>query len=123
MLNDNNCNNNTSIMHLSAAQEYTKIEPKGKVSKVDPNAPCYINEWNNPKYTPSTLTKLPAKKCISEALVMVDLCEVTINDVPYTKGGNGKWTSVTVQVLEKDADMIYTLCENVDWDPRVKFKI
>lgn len=35
---------------------------------------------------------------------------------------NGKWTSVTVRAPVKSSEMLYTLYEKVDQDPRVKFK-
>jgi len=112
----------------------------------------YVNDVNNPEYddqgyTLHTNEVTGEKKRVFEALVeypcnftmkivgrnegafvleivqvVADACEVTIEDVPYTKRENGKWTSVTVQAPVKSADMLYTLYENVDRDPRVKFK-
>jgi len=35
---------------------------------------------------------------------------------------NGKWVSVTVYAPVESAEMLYTLYENIDRDPRVKFK-
>ena len=35
---------------------------------------------------------------------------------------NGKWASITVQAPVQSAQMLYQLYENVDRDPRVKFK-
>ena len=35
---------------------------------------------------------------------------------------NGKWTSVTVKAPVENAEMLYSLYENIDCDPRVKFK-
>lgn len=35
---------------------------------------------------------------------------------------NGKWASITVQAPVRSAEMLYQLYENVDRDPRVKFK-
>ena len=35
---------------------------------------------------------------------------------------NGKWASITVQAPVQSAQMLYQLYENVDQDPRVKFK-
>jgi len=35
---------------------------------------------------------------------------------------NGKWVSVTVYAPVENAEMLYTLYENIDRDPRVKFK-
>lgn len=54
--------------------------------------------------------------------VVADSCGVEISMVKHTKRVNGKWTSVTVHAPVKDADMLYSLYENVDKDPRVKFK-
>ena len=53
---------------------------------------------------------------------VVSLCEVSIDDVHSAKRDNGKWTSVTVRALAKDAEMLYTLYTNVGQDPMVKFK-
>eukprot|EP00957_Ditylum_brightwellii_P193917 14767999-Ditylum_brightwellii.AAC.1 len=50
--------------------------------------------------------------------VVADLCEVGIEDVPYSKRDNGKWMNVTMQAPVKDAKMLSTLYENLDWDPR-----
>ncbi|KAL7549451.1 hypothetical protein ACHAWF_012718 [Thalassiosira exigua] len=49
-------------------------------------------------------------------------CGVEAGDVKHTKRRNGKWTSVTVHAPVESADMLYALYENVDKDPRVKFK-
>mmetsp|Transcript_33482 Transcript_33482/g.49034 ORF Transcript_33482/g.49034 Transcript_33482/m.49034 type:complete len:251 (-) Transcript_33482:29-781(-) len=133
-------------------QEYIEIGPKGEISKVDPFAPKYTNDVNNPEYddqgyTLHTNEVTGEKKRVFEALVdypcdftmkivgrnegafvleivqvVADSCEVGIEDVPYSKRDNGKWTSVTVHAPVKDAEMLYTLYENVDRDPRVKFK-
>ena len=43
-------------------------------------------------------------------------------DIDHSVKVNGKWTSVTVQAPVKSAEMLYALYENVDRDPRVKFK-
>jgi len=57
---------------------------------------------------------------------MVDLiarsCGVERSMVKHTSRRNGKWTSVTVHAPVRSADMLYALYENVDKDPRVKFK-
>lgn len=55
-------------------------------------------------------------QCVAES------CEVTSEQVPYTTRDVGKWTSVTVKAPVQSADMLYQLYENVDRDPRVKFK-
>ena len=49
-------------------------------------------------------------------------CGVDISMVKYTEKTKGKWISVTVHAPVRDADMLYSLYENVDKDPRVKFK-
>ncbi len=54
--------------------------------------------------------------------VVAKSCGVDISMVKHTKRKNGKWTSVTVHAPVRDADMLYALYENVDKDPRVKFK-
>eukprot|EP00984_Skeletonema_dohrnii_P004958 scaffold1756_cov115-Skeletonema_dohrnii-CCMP3373.AAC.1 len=44
--------------------------------------------------------------------------------VKHSLRKNGKWTSVTVHAPVKSADMLYSLYENVDKNPRVKgFKV
>jgi len=53
---------------------------------------------------------------------VADSCEVKLEQVPYTTRDVGKWTSVTVKAPVQNADMLYQLYENVDRDPRVKFK-
>jgi len=54
--------------------------------------------------------------------VVAKSCGVDNSMVKHTKRKNGKWTSVTVHAPVKNADMLYALYENVDKDPRVKFK-
>lgn len=55
--------------------------------------------------------------------IVANTCEVEIvEDIDHTVKVNGKWTSVTVQAPVKSATMLYELYENVDRDPRVKFK-
>jgi len=49
-------------------------------------------------------------------------CGVDISMVKYTEKTKGKWISVTVHAPVRDADMLYSLYESVDKDPRVKFK-
>lgn len=55
--------------------------------------------------------------------IVADSCEVedgaTLN---HSVRDTGKWTSVTVKAPVKSAEMLYQLYENVDRDPRVKFK-
>lgn len=54
--------------------------------------------------------------------VVAESCGVETSMVKHSKRKNGKWTSVTVHAPVKNADMLYALYENVDKDPRVKFK-
>ena len=55
--------------------------------------------------------------------IVASTCEVEVaDDINHTVKVNGKWTSVTVQAPVKSAAMLYELYENVDRDPRVKFK-
>jgi putative lipoic acid-binding regulatory protein len=54
--------------------------------------------------------------------VVAESCGVELSMVKHTMRKNGKWTSVTVHAPVKSADMLYSLYENVDKNPRVKFK-
>lgn len=54
--------------------------------------------------------------------VVAESCEVEAEDISHSVRMMGKWTSVTVQAPVQSADMLYQLYENVDRDPRVKFK-
>lgn len=54
--------------------------------------------------------------------VVADSCEKDVSDIEYSTKVMGKWTSVTVAAPVENAEMLYTLYENVDKDPRVKFK-
>jgi putative lipoic acid-binding regulatory protein len=55
--------------------------------------------------------------------IVASTCDVEVaDDIDHTVKVNGKWTSVTVQAPVKSAAMLYELYENVDRDPRVKFK-
>jgi len=55
---------------------------------------------------------------------MVDLVAESchVPTVPYSTKQMGKWTSVTLEAPVQSAEMLYLLYENVDRDPRVKFK-
>jgi putative lipoic acid-binding regulatory protein len=48
--------------------------------------------------------------------------DLTIDDIRHTVKRNGKWTSITVQAPVENAAMLYQLYENIDKDPRVRFK-
>ena len=54
--------------------------------------------------------------------VVAASCGVEQASIKHTKRQNGKWTSVTVHAPVENADMLYALYENVDKNPRVKFK-
>lgn len=50
-------------------------------------------------------------------------CRVTTEDVPHSVRQQGKWVSVTVRAPVESAEMLYSLYENVDKDPRVKVSL
>jgi putative lipoic acid-binding regulatory protein len=54
--------------------------------------------------------------------VVAESCGVEFAEIEHTKRQSGKWTSVTVHAPVESADMLYALYENVDKNPRVKFK-
>ena len=54
--------------------------------------------------------------------IVAKSCGVELSMVKHSLRKNGKWTSVTVHAPVKNADMLYSLYENVDKNPRVKFK-
>lgn len=54
--------------------------------------------------------------------IVADSCGVPASEIKYLEREKGKWLSVTVDAPVQNADMLYTLYENVDKDPRVKFK-
>lgn len=56
--------------------------------------------------------------------LVAESCEVSIEALhgKWTTRLNGKWTSVTVQAPVQSADMLYSLYQTIDRDPRVKFK-
>lgn len=55
--------------------------------------------------------------------VVAESCEVSdVGDIRHSTRTMGKWTSVTVEAPVQSAEMLYQLYENVDRDPRVKFK-
>jgi putative lipoic acid-binding regulatory protein len=62
---------------------------------------------------------LPDMLSIVAAICHKDL---TIDDIRHTVKRNGKWTSITVQAPVENAAMLYQLYENIDKDPRVRFK-
>lgn len=54
--------------------------------------------------------------------VVAESCGVDVSAVRHSIRKNGKWISVTVHAPVQNADMLYSLYENVDKDKRVKFK-
>ncbi len=54
--------------------------------------------------------------------VVAEACDATVEDISHSTKAVGKWTSVTVQAPVENSEMLYTLYEKVDLDPRVKFK-
>lgn len=57
--------------------------------------------------------------------IIATTCQVEDADIvsiDHTVKYNGKWASVTVKAPVKSAQMLYQLYEDVDRDPRVKFK-
>ena len=54
--------------------------------------------------------------------LVAQTCEVTFEAVSYSERKYGKWISVTVNAPVTSAEMLYSIYENIDKDPRVKFK-
>lgn len=56
--------------------------------------------------------------------IVAESCEVTTgpDSIKHSVRNKGKWTSVTVKAPVQNAEMLYSLYESVDRDPRVKFK-
>mmetsp|Transcript_4819 Transcript_4819/g.7131 ORF Transcript_4819/g.7131 Transcript_4819/m.7131 type:complete len:251 (+) Transcript_4819:66-818(+) len=54
--------------------------------------------------------------------VVAESCEVAFEEIVHSTRLKGKWTSITVKAPVHSAEMLYKLYENVDRDPRVKFK-
>jgi len=54
--------------------------------------------------------------------LVAEACETDVSEIKYTTKVMGKWVSVTVKVPVENAEMLYSLYEKVDLDPRVKFK-
>jgi putative lipoic acid-binding regulatory protein len=55
--------------------------------------------------------------------VVAEACDTTVEYISHTTKQVGpKWTSVTVLAPVENSEMLYTLYEKVDLDPRVKFK-
>lgn len=59
----------------------------------------------------------------SEIVALVaENCNVDAKVIPFSERKNGKWVSVTVTAPVESSDMLYKLYENIDRDPRVRFK-
>ncbi len=54
--------------------------------------------------------------------VVAQTCEVSFETISYSERKYGKWISVTVKAPVTNAEMLYRIYENIDKDPRVKFK-
>jgi putative lipoic acid-binding regulatory protein len=54
--------------------------------------------------------------------VVAESCQVEADTIYHTVRCTGKWASVTVKAPVESAKMLYELYENIDKDPRVKFK-
>jgi len=54
--------------------------------------------------------------------IVADSCSVGTEEIQYSERVNGKWLSVTVHAPVENAEMLYAMYENIDKDPRVKFK-
>lgn len=60
---------------------------------------------------------------VSEIVALVaEACETDSEKIKHTTRSMGKWTSVTCICPVKNSEMLYSLYEKVDLDPRVKFK-
>eukprot|EP00550_Attheya_septentrionalis_P002728 CAMPEP_0198291000 /NCGR_PEP_ID=MMETSP1449-20131203/8669_1 /TAXON_ID=420275 /ORGANISM="Attheya septentrionalis, Strain CCMP2084" /LENGTH=281 /DNA_ID=CAMNT_0043989581 /DNA_START=224 /DNA_END=1069 /DNA_ORIENTATION=+ len=55
--------------------------------------------------------------------VVAESCEVDTQEIVFSERHNGKWTSITVKAPVKSAEMLYLIYENIDRDPRVKYKV
>ncbi|VEU43258.1 unnamed protein product [Pseudo-nitzschia multistriata] len=60
---------------------------------------------------------------VSDMVALVaEACDTEPLGIQHTTKVMGKWVSVTVKAPVENAEMLYTLYEKVDLDPRVKFK-
>jgi putative lipoic acid-binding regulatory protein len=129
------------------SSSYVAIGPRGIVTPREP-----INDPSRPQvddqgYTLYTNEETGEKSRVFEALVdypcvftmkivgandgsfvedilavVADATESEIVDISHSTKAIGKWTSITVQAAVQSSEMLYTLYEKVDLDPRVKFK-
>jgi putative lipoic acid-binding regulatory protein len=54
--------------------------------------------------------------------IVAEACETKVHEISHSTKAMGKWTSVTVEAPVESSEMLYSLYEKVDLDPRVKFK-
>lgn len=54
--------------------------------------------------------------------LVAEACETDVTEIKHSTKVMGKWVSVTVKAPVQTAEMLYSLYEKVDLDPRVKFK-
>lgn len=54
--------------------------------------------------------------------LVAEACDTESEELKHTTRSVGKWTSVTCICPVKSSEMLYSLYEKVDLDPRVKFK-
>jgi putative lipoic acid-binding regulatory protein len=132
---------------FTKSSSYVAIGPGGTVTPPEP-----INDPSRPQmddqgYTLYTNEETGEKSRVFEALVdypcvftmkivgandgsfvedilavVADATESEMGDISHSTKAIGKWTSVTVQAAVQSSEMLYTLYEKVDLDPRVKFK-
>jgi putative lipoic acid-binding regulatory protein len=67
-------------------------------------------------FLPDMLSIVAATCCCDKDM------DVDVDDIQHSVKRNGKWTSITVQAPVANAAMLYQLYENIDKDPRVRFK-
>ena len=54
--------------------------------------------------------------------LVAEACDTDVSEIKHSTKAMGKWVSVTVKAPVENAEMLYSLYEKVDLDPRVKFK-
>jgi len=60
---------------------------------------------------------------VSDMVEMVTTtCKSSTEFVSWNERKKGQWTSITIAVPVQNAEMLYELYENIDADPRVRFK-
>ena len=83
-------------------------------------------QLNKKESTSSGDSEIQNSSFVHDILAIVaESCEVEYigpETFEHSLRNNGKWTSITVKAPVKSAEMLYQLYEQVDRDPRVKFK-